>query len=322
MKVLVTGATGFIGGRVMRAINEKGWEAFGISRRGDSSLLLADITDLPSLTALNSKGPFGAVVHCAGIAHRFDDVPESEYQRVNVEGTANVAEFAVKNGITKFIHLSSVLVYGRHGIGIDETETCNPVDAYAMSKLAGEGVAAEICANAGIALTILRPAPVIGEGCKGNFQRLIRAIDRGRFVNVGDGSNQKSMIYVADLAAACISALENGHKTGVERFNVASGPIAVRDLLASVYQACNKKQPSFSIPSQPLVSALSKLKSLSRSSVINSAARSLETWISDDVFSTEAISERLGWVAQVSVNEAVLRTVAAQRSGGDQELNR
>ena len=313
MKVLVTGAGGFIGGRVLRAVWQKGWEPIGTSRRDGSSLVPVDIADRSSLAALRSKGPFDAIVHCAGIAHRSGDVSDSEYDRVNIGGTKNVAEFAAENGVMKFVHLSSVLVYGRHGIGIVETDECTPGDAYATSKLGGENAAADVCIKAGIALAILRPAPVIGEGCKGNFRRLISAIDRGRFVKVGTGSNNKSMIYVDDVAAACMRVLEDGSGRGVERFNVAAGPITVRELLASVYDALGRDKVRFSIPSHPLVFAFSKLKSNFRNRAVNSVASSLETWVSDDVYGTEAIRKRFSFEAQTPLVKAIHRTVAAYK---------
>lgn len=311
MKVLVTGAGGFIGCRVLRAARQKGWESVGTARRGSSSLVPVDITDRSSMAALRSRGPFDAIIHCAGIAHRQGNVSDSEYDRVNIGGTKNVAEFAAENGVVKFVHLSSVLVYGRHGTGITETEDCTPGDAYAMSKLGGEDAAAEACIKAGIALAILRPAPVIGEGCKGNFRRLIKAIDRGRFINVGTGSNHKSMIYVDDVAAACMRVLEDGSDVGVERYNVAAEPITVGELLASVYDALDRRRVRFSIPSDPLVFALSSLKSYSRNRAVHSVARSLETWVSDDVYAAQAIREGLGFEAKTPLPEAIHRTVAA-----------
>ena len=92
--------------------------------------------------------------------------------------------FAVGQGAKHFLLFSSTLVYGRRSgaVPITEEDECRPLDAYGRSKLEGENAAKRVCESAGIALTIFRPAPIIGEGSQGNFARLIRTIDKRRFV--------------------------------------------------------------------------------------------------------------------------------------------
>ena len=310
MNVLVTGASGFIGSRVLKAALAKGWSAMGISRRAAKSLFPADITDPNALEKLTNQGPFDAVVHCAGIAHRLGGVSNDEYERVNVLGTRHAASFAVKSGAKHFIQLSSVLVYGKHGLDITEAEDCHPVDPYAASKLKGEAQAVEIASRCGMALTILRPAPVIGEGCKGNFQRLVRAVDRGRFVNVGDGTARKSMVYVGDVANACVDLIESKNTRKTEFFNIAGETTTTGELIELVFRCLGKNGPAFSVPSRP-VSALVNRIAATRFGPIRSVAKSLDTWLSDDVYSSEALREHYRYTATTSVSVAVERTVAA-----------
>src|SRR5690606_3183840 len=129
-----------------------------------------------------------------------------------------------------FIHLSSVSVYGKPGSPrpITESETPRPQDEYSKSKLEGENIVKEICRGSGTKLVVLRPVSVIGEGDPGNVARLIRAVQKGRFVQLGDGSNLKSLIYVGDLARAIASALQIEDDLSV--FNVTGEDITVKDL--------------------------------------------------------------------------------------------
>lgn len=318
MRVLVTGASGFIGGRVLASVCRRGWEAVGTTHSdrvaNRDRFVTVDITRPGSFSSIRSIGPFDAVVHCAGLAHRSSARRGEDFDRVNVDGTKNVGRLAVELGAKQIIHLSSVMVYGRHGTNICESDECHPNDAYALSKLRGEEGLIGISGDTELSVTILRPAPVIGEGCKGNFVRLIRAIDKGRFISVGDGRNLKSLIYVGDVAEACVRLIEQENSDQVEIFNLAAPPIGTKDLLYLVSKSLGKRQVPFRLPTEPLMTALRCFARLSSAEQVVSAARSLETWISEDVYSTSSIRERHGFETPTTITDAVERTVAAYRS--------
>jgi nucleoside-diphosphate-sugar epimerase len=104
------------------------------------------------------------------------------------------------------ILISSVSVYGPYTLGLyDENTPCRPVGPYPLSKFHAELRAIEIADKSGMALTILRLATLYGEGDPGNVGRLIRSLDQGRFVWIGDGSNRKSLLYKRDAARACVA---------------------------------------------------------------------------------------------------------------------
>lgn len=311
MKILVTGASGFVGERVLRAISEKGWSVVGTSRTGAGSLVAANITNLETADELRGNFPFDGVIHCAGVAHRLGTVADEEYERVNVRGTRNVAMLAAEAGTKHFIHLSSVRVYGKHGLKITENDKTNPKDSYSQSKLASEYQAAEIAARSGMALTIIRPAPVIGEGCKGNFHRLMRAVDRGWFINVGDGTAQKSIVYVGDVAKACTALIESKKTRDTEVFNLAGEPTTIRQLLELIYRFLGKTPRLREVPSRYLMGALKGMAVLSPRGKFRSAASVLETWLSDDVYSTDSIKETYLFEPAIPIDEAVRRTVSA-----------
>jgi nucleoside-diphosphate-sugar epimerase len=318
MKVLITGAAGFIGKQVFRSVAMRGWEPIGAANLNGTTeregLIAVDITRPESFNVIRSLGPFDAVVHCAGLAHRSHNIPVAEFEQVNVSGTQNVARLAVELGAKQIVHLSSVMVYGRHGNDISESEECHPKDAYALSKLKGEDALINVSSASGLRATVLRPAPVIGEGCKGNFARLIRAIDRGRFIHVGKGSNFKSMIYVGDVAEACVRLLEEKNSDDVEVFNLAAPSVTTNELLGLVSESLGKRRFRFTLPAEPIRTALRKFADLTSIAPLVSVASSLETWVAEDVYSAVSIQERYGFETQTSIAEAVRKTVAAYRS--------
>ena len=115
MKILVTGANGFVGSRTSLYLEEIGHEVIRVSHSGSAgsdSTYQVDIGDDRSFDALEHLVDIDAVVNCAGIAHRFGRTSTDEFGRVNVRGVRNVIEFCSRKSIRRFVHLSSVLVYG------------------------------------------------------------------------------------------------------------------------------------------------------------------------------------------------------------------
>lgn len=314
MKVIVTGAKGFIGSRIANDLRSAGHEVIRLVRRpeadADEDTLAVDIGSAESVRELRRIERVDAVIHCAGIAHRTTNIDNAEYQRVNVEGTANIAGLAAAMGIRQFIYLSSVMVYGRtNGALINESSPCDPVDEYARSKLQAERSASEICAVHGIGLTILRPAPVIGEGCKGNFIRLVSAIDRRRFLFIGSGDNRKSMIYVGDVSSACAAVLTQKSNVEPEVFNLSADPITVHELCDSIYQALQRSPSRVSLPAPFVKRSIQLVSRVIKHHSVASIKRSIDTWLAEDIYSPSAIFARYGIRAEVSIKEAARRTV-------------
>ena len=314
MRVIVTGANGFIGSRIAIDLRAAGHEVIRLVRRpeadADENSFAVDIGSAESVHELRRIKRVDAVIHCAGIAHRTTKIDKAEYQRVNVEGTANITRLAAELGVGQLIYLSSMMVYGRtKGALIDESSPCDPIDEYAMSKLNAERSAAQICAENGIGLTILRPAPVIGEGCKGNFIRLVSAIDRRRFLLIGSGDNRKSMIYVGDGSSACVAVLNQKNNAESEVFNLSADPITVHDLCGSIYKALQRSPSRVSLPAPFVKRSIQLVSRVIKHHSVASIKRSIDTWLAEDVYSASAIFARYGIRAEVSIEEAARRTV-------------
>jgi nucleoside-diphosphate-sugar epimerase len=313
MKILVTGASGFVGSRTCAYLEKAGHEVLRVShvktpRVRNPNEWLIDIADPAAFETLNFVGDIDVIVHCAGIAHRFGKTSKEEFWRVNVDGAKNVATFAARNGVGRFIHLSSVLVYGtpRSSRPVTEKQKTDPQDDYASSKLAGEMTVAEVCESAGIGFAILRPVPIIGEGSRGNVARLIRAIDRRRFVWIGDGRNERSFVYVDDVAAAIGAALSLTGERAV--LNVTGGEITVRELVDNISKQLGVSR-SFSLLSYNSADfAMRTFRPLSRVPGFDRYYRTIETWLADAVYSGDSFRS-LGFRPMTGVKEGLTREV-------------
>ena len=163
-----------------------------------------------------------------------------KFRQISEIGTANVASAAAEAGVGHLIVISSVSVYGPYTQGMyDENHPCNPVGPYALSKYNAELRAVEIARKSGIALTILRLATLYGEGDPGNVGRLIRTLDRGRFLWIGDGSNRKSLLYKGDAARACMAVAERP-ASGINIYNVSAPACTMREIVDGIADALGK----------------------------------------------------------------------------------
>jgi UDP-glucose 4-epimerase len=313
MKVLVTGASGFVGARACTHLEAAGHDVVRLSHSDkagfDSTFdYFVDIADAETFSNLDDVNEIDAIVHCAGIAHRFGRTSKEDYWRVNVEGTTNVAEFAAQKKVGRFVHLSSVLVYGpsRSAQPVTAQQTPAPADDYSSSKLAGEAAATAVCMAAGIKLAILRPVPVLGEGSRGNVARLIRAIDRNRFVWIGDGRNERSFVYVSDVAEAVLTALSIPEEFAI--FNVTGGSMTVRELVEGILEKLGRRSPVRIIPHSLAAFALATSRPVAGVARLGTYHRTLETWLADAVYSGEAFASK-GFHTATDLQEALRREV-------------
>ncbi len=309
MKVLVTGATGFVGKALTAELAERGLELISMAGPNSANADHAvDVGDKAQVVRLEIGSDVDAIVHLAGLAHRFGKTSDDEFRYVNVQGVENVAELGARLGAKHFLLFSSTLVYGKQSNTdpIAETHECEPSDAYARSKLAGEMAARRICEPAGIALTIFRPAPIMGEGSKGNFARLISAIDQRRFMWVGTGENLKSVVYVGDVARAAAEVLAKGAR-GTQVFNIAADPVRMSDIVEAIASKLGRRVPPVHLPASAVRIAASAA-SVAGGKFKRMAAM-VDTWLGDDVYDNNRLREAYGYTPSTPLDEAVGREV-------------
>jgi nucleoside-diphosphate-sugar epimerase len=306
-KVLVTGATGFVGKAIVRACLDDGLDVVpvGNSRKREPrwpDYVRADLTERDVLSS--ALDGVQCVVHSAGLAHQFrgshaDDL----YRRINADTVEYVALSAARAGIEHFVLISSVAVYGQ-GENPKEGAPCNPRGAYARSKLDGEKRAIEICTNARMRLTILRLATVYGEGDPGNVLRLMRMIDNRRFVFVGAGTNRKSLIHVHDVARACLTVVRS-RGTGVQIYNVSSQPHTMREIVEAIAHAVGRRAPRVFVPPALVLPPLKASARVVRR--LEVFKRAMEQWLSDDVFDASKFQTHFRFQSIVTLQEGLKR---------------
>jgi UDP-glucose 4-epimerase len=206
LTVLVTGATGYIGGGILHILREAGIDVLAGVRSTASLPAGATVLLTGDLTGSGLKlPPMEAVIHAAGLGHRRGVATET-WRRANVDAAVNLARAAREAGAKRFILISTAHVHGRvHQGMVTDTTPPNPMDAYAESKLQAEH---DVAAAFGPGLCIIRPVAVIGPGCPGNIQLLLKLLARGIPLPFGAVQNRRSFIARDDLARIVRAALQ------------------------------------------------------------------------------------------------------------------
>ena len=318
--MLVLGASGFVGAAAAEAASGAGWMVRCAGGRRPARCAEAISVDLADTTSLRSACRGSAVVvHAAGLAH----VPggarrDADFEAVNVRGTAAVAQAAAAEGVRRLVLVSSVSVYG-DGVcppgGFDETAPCRPTSPYGRSKLAAEGIARDTVAGTGLELLVLRLATVYGPGDPGNLARLMRLIDRGRFLWVGTGENLKTLVHVDDVGRALVAAAAIGAPTGT--YNLSAPPVSMASVVGELARALGRSVPGVRLPGGPCLAAARLLRMFGSRGA--SAATSLKTWMADDLFNGGRFEDDFGWRPAISLAEGIASEVAwfrATRAGG------
>lgn len=216
MKILVTGATGFVGSSLVAKLEEKNYIVVGTSRRATGTAqTLVNIGQISDKTDWSGvlKG-CEIVVHTAGRAHIIDDRAKdklAEFRRVNCDATAKLAQDAQTAGVKHFIFISSIGVNGNetHGTPFTELSTPKPTSDYAISKLEAEETLKKQFANSGMAITVIRPALICGENAPGNIRRLLKVVASGLPLPFKGVKNKRGMVSLDNVVSFITACIEN-----------------------------------------------------------------------------------------------------------------
>ncbi len=315
--VLVTGANGFLGSEITRLMLKTGYfvRATDCDRWGifpESDYVAADILRPQSLK--QTLDGIGVVIHAAGLAHVFSNekTASTQFSTVNEIGTSNVVRVAASAGAHHFVLISSVSIYGGSRDGGAEDSGCYPKNPYAQSKYQAEQRAISIANESGMTLTILRLATLFGEGDRGNVARLMRTIDRGHFIWIGNGSNRKSLLHREDAARACLKVIQSP-ASGMNIYNVSAPPCTMREVVEGLAGALGKRIPAIKVPAswaQRMFGFLSRLP-VRRLQALGST---VQKWLDDDVYDGCKFANAFDFQPRVSLEEGLRREVDWYRS--------
>lgn len=252
-KVLVTGATGFIGRRLCERLLAEGYEVRGTVRRTSSTSLIPDVEGIDvgdfvqkvdwSLALLNVD----SVVHLAARVHVMHELvkdPLAEFRKINVVPTIDLARQAAKAGVRRFIFISSIKVNGE-STPIDRPFTADdipaPVDPYGISKYEAELELAKVAEETGMELVILRPVIVYGVGVSANFKEMMGWLNKGLPLPFGLVKNRRSLVAIDNLVDFIFTCLVHP-KAANQKFLVSDGmDLSTPELLKLTASAMNKR---------------------------------------------------------------------------------
>jgi nucleoside-diphosphate-sugar epimerase len=235
-KILLTGGTGFVGRRFAE-YNKHKFDIITVNLRQVS----VEEIDFSGITA---------VVHMAGLAHQLKKTPAAAYFAVNTELTELLARRAEASGVPQFIYISSVKVYGEGSSQVITEQTpCSPEDDYGKSKLAAEDILKKM-ENASFKVAIVRPPVIFGPYVKGNMLRIMRLVQKNRFLPFKGVNNKRSMIFVDNLVEfvnAIISKQQAGTFLPAEE-----NPLSTEELINFIHQGFDSQSRLIKLP-EPLV---------------------------------------------------------------------
>lgn len=306
--ILITGASGFVGGALCRDLLRDPSRIVTEVSRGSRLYASARHHAIRRLDqSTDWRGAFEAVkvvIHCAARVHVMRDDPAwalSEFRRVNVAGTEMLVKAAAQAGVKRFIFLSSVKAQGEHslpGQPFRETDSPAPADPYGLSKLEAEAAVRSVASAEGMEFVIIRSPLVYGPGVKANFLSMMKWLDRGVPLPLGAIYNRRSMIALENLVDLIVTCID--HPAAANQvFLVSDGEdLSTTELLQRMGQALGKPVRLLPFPVS-LIKASAAL--VGKREVAQRLCGSLQV----DISKTRDL---LGWEPPVSVDEAVRRT--------------
>jgi UDP-glucose 4-epimerase len=250
--ILISGATGFIGKRLVLAIGSSSLNIRVLSRTKNPNhdVIICDFEeDSVSNHALTG---IDTVFHLAGYAHDMRDASKIAdlYYKVNVSATVQLANLAVKSGVKRFVFVSSVKAGGSSTFGgcASEKDQGDPEGIYGKTKRDAELKLLKIGKESGMHVSIIRPSLVYGPNVKGNLQLMLSGIKKGWFPPLPETGNKRSMIHVDDLVRAILLVADDDRANG-EIFIATDGtPYSSRDIYNAMCSVAGKSIPKWSVP--------------------------------------------------------------------------
>jgi UDP-glucose 4-epimerase len=251
-QILVTGANGFVGQRLLNALFAYECKIRILSSKphSDFETIICDLEQdqIPDKT-LDSVD---VVFHLAGYAHDFQVVSKVNhiYHKVNVDATLQLAKLAVQHRVKSFVFVSSVKAGGSSNDGCCATEDNQhePDSIYGKTKREAELELIKIGRQTGMHITVVRPSLVYGPGVKGNLMLMLSGIEKGWFPPLPEVGNRRSLIHVDDLVRALLLVAEDERANGEIYIATDGHHYSSREIYETMLLLHDKHIPQWSVP--------------------------------------------------------------------------
>jgi nucleoside-diphosphate-sugar epimerase len=310
MRILVTGANGFVGAPLVREIHRLGLPVLAAVRTPSAPDSLPSVVEEYVVGALEvaawdiALNGVDCIVHCASRAHVMSEQladPLVAYREVNVAGTLRLAKAAAAAGVKRFIFISSVGVHGNKStLPIREVDTLQPHNAYSVSKMEAEQRLHELAEKTDMTIVVIRPPLVYGHGAPGNFGILARWIRRGWPLPLGAVHNLRSLVALDNLVNFIVTCVIHPQAAN-QTFLVSDGKdLSTTELAQGIAQAAGVPALLLPVPVWALQVGASLL---GKGDTVQRLCGNLQIDISK-------ARNFLDWVPPVSVEEGLRRAMA------------
>lgn len=311
-RVLLTGASGFIGGHLLAALCERGIPVRAMFRQAGAlqavgrqvETVTADLLDPPALA--RACADVNLIIHCAGHAHAHGATAADarHHFETNLVGTRNLGDAAVAAGVSRLVFLSSVKAVGAPGAECVAEDWPHPPETpYGRAKREAEAALREIAAEHPLEIVILRPAMVYGPGSRGNLERMARGIRAGWFPPLPETGQRRSLVHVDDVVAAVLCVMADERAVGHTYFVAHPQAHSGAELQAAIRRALGIAPQRWHVPQGVLRTAgrlgdwLGRLSG--RRFPIDGEV--LARLLGPECYDPAAIYRDLGWQARVSL---------------------
>ena len=331
-RVVVTGATGFLGGAVARRLHSTRPRVPVVATGRDAAkggALAADGVEFIALDLVDARrtadviAGADAVVHCAALSSPWG--PAADFHAANVVATENVARACVAAGVRRLVHVSTPGIYhdGRphRGIREDHPLPARAVNHYAASKRLAEARLLEITANTAVTTVILRPRAIFGPGDTSLLPRIAAALRRGGLPRIGDGRCIVDMSYIDNVVDAVLLALHAPDTCSGRAYNISNGePVVIWDVIDRLAVAIAAPPIRRAIPAPLARTGASILESAHRlfaperePALLRYGVELLSVDMTLDIARARA---ELGYSPRVDMDSALRTTFDAPSAGG------
>jgi nucleoside-diphosphate-sugar epimerase len=325
MKVLITGATGLLGGHLVQELQQRGEQIRALVLPVENAerliaqgveVVRGDVTDASTLVPAVKE--IDIVIHLAGMmgVRR----PLAEYRLVNVVGSENLYRAAQAAGVRRFVHTSSHTVYGLgYGRFLTEKDALRPdPDPYSITKAEGDRLIRDLMSNSEMETVILRPGTFFGPGDRLHFGRMAQRLKKGKGVIIGRGDNALPFCYVTDVVQGFLLAAYHEKAPG-NVYNISNDrPLTQLEIFTAIADDVGGKRPTRRLPYVPvyygsIVAEKMALLTHTTPMVTQLGAMMFGT---DNRHSVQKARRELGYEPKVDLREGLRRAAEWFNAGG------